>query len=144
MVDYNNDLNHLSLFLRFLNLTTCTWTWMGLYISVPIRMMMMFTSEFQMTKSLLTFFTTWRCCFALLNLGECSLWLWTVWLLEQRWTSSVEGGLGNETFMVYFRILVRWIKHIILTIVDIMQCIFFLFMFLFCLNSLRIRTVSYL
>lgn len=96
---------------------------MELYISVPILMMMMFTSEFQMIKSLLIFFTTWRCCFELLNLGKCSLWLLMVWLLEQKWTSSVGGVLG-KTFMVYFWILFRVIKYIILKMIDLTQCIF--------------------
>lgn len=136
---YYNDLGLCCLIYRFLNLTTCTWIWMELYISVPILMMMMFTSEFQMIKSLLIFFTTWRYCFALLNLGRCSLWLLMVWLLEQKWTSSVEGGLG-KTSMVYFRILFRLIKYIILTIADnTMHC---LFMFLFCLNSPRKGNIS--
>lgn len=88
------------LFFRFLNLITYTWIWMVLYINVPILMMMMFTSEFQMIKSLLIFFTTWRCCFALLNLGKCSSWPLTVWLLEQRWTSSVGGVLGKHLWFI--------------------------------------------
>lgn len=120
IVNFSNDLDHFSLRLRFLNLTTCTWIWMESYISVHILMMMMFTSEFQMIKSLLIFFTTWRCCFALLNLGRCSSWLLMVWLLEQKWTSSGGGVLG-KTFVVSFRILFRLIKCIILKINDLVH-----------------------
>lgn len=103
------------LFFRFLNLITYTWIWMELYISVPILMMMMFTSEFQMIKSSLIFFTTWRCCSALLSPGKYSSWLLMASLLEQRWTNSVGGVLG-KTFMICFRMPFRLIKYNILKI----------------------------
>lgn len=106
------------LFFRFLNLITYTWIWMELYINVPILMMMMFTSEFQMIKSSLIFFTTWRCCSALLSPGKYSSWLLMVWLPEQRWTNSVGGVLG-KTFMICFRMPFRLIKCNILKKIDL-------------------------
>lgn len=57
-------------------------------------MMRTYTSVFLKRRSLLTFFTTWRCSSASLSPGKCSSWLSMVLHPGPRWTSSVEEDSG--------------------------------------------------